>query len=156
MLIALAGEQVASRHDTVTAMARRRTGEPSLEDVRRVASFRVALRTFQRGTERVARGAGLTPQWYLLLLLVKGSEQGDEQATVSELAKRMQLAQSTVTELVNRAERAGLVRRTASNLDGRVAHVALTEEGEERFAASFRALADERRALQQAVAELGR
>jgi len=141
MRIALAGEQVASRHDTVTAMARRRTGEPSLEDVRRVASFRVALRTFQ---------------WYLLLLLVKGSEQGDEQATVSELARRMQLAQSTVTELVNRAERAGLVRRSASNVDGRIAHVALTEEGEERFAASFRALADERRALQQAVAELGR
>jgi DNA-binding MarR family transcriptional regulator len=110
----------------------------------------------QRGNERVARGAGLTPQWYLLLLLVKGSEQGNEQATVSELARRMQLAQSTVTELVNRAERVGLVRRTASNLDGRVMHVALTEEGEERFAASFRALTEERRALQQAVAELGR
>jgi DNA-binding MarR family transcriptional regulator len=137
-------------------MARRRNGEPSLEDVRRVASFRVALRAFQRETERVARDAGLTPQWYLLLLLVKGSEQGDEQATVSELARRMRLAQSTVTELVNRAERAGLVRRSASNVDGRVAHVALTEKGEERFAASFRALADERRALQQAVADLSR
>jgi DNA-binding MarR family transcriptional regulator len=124
--------------------------------VRRVASFRVALRAFQRGNERAARGAGLTPQWYLLLLLVKGSEQGNEQATVRELARRMQLAQSTVTELVNRAERVGLVRRTASNLDGRVTHVALTEEGEERFAASFRALTEERRALQQAVAELGR
>jgi DNA-binding MarR family transcriptional regulator len=136
-------------------MARRRTGEPSLEDVQRVASFRVALRSFQRGTERVARGAGLTPQWYLLLLLVKGSEQGTGQATVGELAKRMQLAQSTVTELVNRAERAGLVRRTASTLDGRVAHIALSRDGEERFAAAFRALAHERRALRKAVAELG-
>jgi DNA-binding MarR family transcriptional regulator len=156
VLITFAGAPVASRHDTVTAMARQRNGEPSLEDVQRVAAFRVALRAFQRGTERVARGAGLTPQWYLLLLLVKGSEQGDEQATVSELARRMELAQSTVTELVNRAERVGLVRRSASNLDGRVANVALTEEGEKRFAASFRALADERRALQQAVARLGR
>lgn len=135
-------------------MARRRTAEPSLEDVRRVASFRVALRAFQRETERVARGAGITPQWYLLLLLVKGSEQGNEQATVSELAGRMQLAQSTVTELVNRVERAGLVRRTASTLDGRVAHIALTKEGEERFTIAFRALADERRALRKAVAQL--
>jgi DNA-binding MarR family transcriptional regulator len=75
---------------------------------------------------------------------------------VGELAQRMHLAQSTVTELVNRAERAGLVRRTASNLDGRVEHVALTPKGEERFAASFRALADERRALQRAVSRLGR
>jgi DNA-binding MarR family transcriptional regulator len=138
-------------------MTRRQpTGEPTLEDVQRVASFRVALRAFQREIERVARDAGLTPQWYLLLLLVKGAEQGDEQATVGELARRMQLAQSTVTELVNRAERAGLVRRTASSLDGRVAHVVLTKEGERRFAESFRALADERRALQEAVARLGR
>ncbi len=80
---------------------------------------------------------------------MKGSERGDERATVGELARRMQLAQSTVTELVNRVERAGLVHRTASTLDGRVAHIALTKEGEERFAIAFRALADERRALRR-------
>lgn len=135
-------------------MASRKAGESSIQDVQRVAAFRVAMREFQRGTERAARAAGLTPQWYLLLLLVKGSERGDERATVGELAQRMQLAQSTVTELVNRAERTGLVRRTASTLDGRVAHIALTKEGEERFANAFRALADERRALREAVAEI--
>ena len=137
-------------------MAARRNGEPSLEEVQRAAAFRVALRAFQRGTERVARSAGLTPQWYLLLLLVKGAEDGDEKASVGELAKRMHLAQSTVTELVNRAERAGLVCRSPSSLDGRVAHVALTQEGERRFAATFRDLADERQALRQAVARLPR
>ena len=135
-------------------MATRQAGELSIEAVQRVAAFRVAMREFQRSTERAARGASLTPQWYLLLLLVKGSERGDERATVGELARRMQLAQSTVTELVNRVERAGLVRRTASTLDGRVAHIALTKEGEERFAIAFRALADERRALRKAVAQL--
>jgi DNA-binding MarR family transcriptional regulator len=135
-------------------MASRQAGESSIEDVQRVAAFRVAVREFQRGTERAARAASLTPQWYLLLLLVKGSEGGDERATVGELARRMQLAQSTVTELVNRAERAGLVYRTASMLDGRVAHIALTKEGEERFSIAFRVLADERRALRKAVAEL--
>jgi DNA-binding MarR family transcriptional regulator len=89
-------------------------------------------------------------------LLVKGSEDGAEQATVGELSKRMHLAQSTVTELVNRTERAGLVRRTTSALDRRVANIALTKEGEKRFAASFRALAEERRAFSRAVARLSR
>jgi hypothetical protein len=54
MLTALGGEPVASRHDTVTAMARRRTGEPSLEDVRRVASFRVA-RALQQAAAELGR-----------------------------------------------------------------------------------------------------
>ena len=135
-------------------MATRRNGEASLEEIQRAAAFRVALRAFQRSTERIARSAGLTPQWYLLLLLVKGSEQGDEKASIGDLAKRMHLAQSTVTELVNRAERAGLVCRSASSLDGRVAHVGLTQEGEKRFAETFRALADERQALSRAVEAL--
>lgn len=132
-------------------MARAQTHGPSVADVQRVAALRVALRAFERGTERAARAAGLTPQWYLLLLLVKGSEGGDERATVGELARRLHLAQSSVTELVNRVERAGLVCRTPSTLDARVAHIALTEEGEQRFVASFRALADERRALGDAI-----
>jgi hypothetical protein len=49
-----------------------------------------------------------------------------------------------------------IVRRTASTFDGRVAHIVLTAEGEERFAASFLALAEERGALRRAVATLSR
>jgi DNA-binding MarR family transcriptional regulator len=127
---------------------------PSVAEVQRVAALRVAVRAFERGTERAARAAGLTPQWYLLLLLVKGSESGDERATVGDLAQRMHLAQSTVTELVNRVERAGLVRRTPSATDARVANIALTPQGEERFAATFSALAEERRALREAIERL--
>jgi len=131
--------------------------EPPLavRDVQQVAAFRVALRVFARRTELVARRSGLTPQWYMLLLLIKGSERGDERATVGELAERMQLAQSTVTELVNRAQRAGLVVRTGSSDDGRVAHIALTDEGERRFKESFQGLADERKALRETIARLG-
>jgi DNA-binding MarR family transcriptional regulator len=126
----------------------------SVREVQQVAAFRVALRTFARRAEVVARSSGLTPQWYLLLLLIKGADSGDEQATVGELAERMQLAQSTVTELVDRVARAGLVTRTISPNDGRVAYVALTAEGEERFKSSFRGLADERIALRDAIARL--
>lgn len=123
-------------------------------NVQRAAAFRVALRGFVRESERTARKSGLTPQRYLLLLLVKSAEDGTERATISELGRRLQLAQSTVTELVNRAVAAGLVRRQTSADDGRVVYVELTEEGERRFAETFRALADERRALREAVTDL--
>src|SRR5436190_21560489 len=99
-----------------------------------VADFRAALRMFLRRTERVARRSGLTPQRYLLLLMIKGAPDGSEQSTVTELSERLQLAQSTVTELVSRAEEAGLVEREQSTADGRVAHQRLTEAGERRLA----------------------
>src|SRR5438094_1892685 len=81
----------------------------SLEDVVRAAEFRAALRRFMHRSERIARRSGLTPQRYLLLLMIKGSPDRSEQSTVTELAERLQLAQSTVTELVSRAEEVGLV-----------------------------------------------
>ena len=99
-----------------------------------VAEFRAALRGFLRTSERNARAAGLTPQRYLLLLMIKGAPDGSEQSTVTELAERLQLAQSTVTELVSRAEEIGLVERERSSDDGRIAFLRLTDEGERRLA----------------------
>src|SRR6059058_5497528 len=98
-----------------------------------VADFREALRRFLRQSERVARRSGLTPQRYLLLLMIKGARDGTGQSTVTELAERLQLAQSTVTELVRRAEETGLVAREQSASDGRVAHLRLTPEGDRRL-----------------------
>ena len=126
----------------------------SSREVRQAAAFRVALREFARETEQAARKSGLTPQRYLLLLVVKGAADGSERATISELGQRLHLAQSTVTELVNRAAQAGLVRRGTSPDDGRVVYVQLTEEGDRRFAEAFRALAHERRALHDVVTKL--
>ena len=112
----------------------------AVEDYVRVAEFRSALRRFLRRSEKIARAAELTPQRYLLLLMVKGAPDGSQRSTVTDLANRLQLAQSTVTELVGRAEAAGLVRREPSGDDGRVAHVLLTEEGERRLEQAFREL----------------
>ncbi|HVS85684.1 MAG TPA: MarR family transcriptional regulator [Gaiellaceae bacterium] len=120
-----------------------------------VADFRAALRQFLRRTERVARTSGLTPQRYLLLLMIKGSQSGDEQSTVTELSERLQLAQSTVTELVRRAEDAGLIERERSTSDARVAHLRLSAEGERRLNNAFTGLASERRALSEAVSHVG-
>ena len=127
-----------------------------LDEYVRVAEFRAALRRFLRRSERVARESGLTPQRYLLLLMIKGAADGTERSTVTTLADRLQLAQSTVTELVGRAEDAGLVTREASPADGRVAHLALTDRGEERLADAFTDLEAERRHLLSSLVNLDR
>jgi DNA-binding MarR family transcriptional regulator len=119
-----------------------------------VAEFRAALRAFLRGAEQKARSAGLTPQRYLLLLMIKGAPDGSERSTVTTLADRLQLAQSTVTELVARAEEAGLVSREPSPSDGRVAHLRLTREGERRLVQAVQLLEAERQALRAAFDHL--
>jgi DNA-binding MarR family transcriptional regulator len=45
--------------------------------------------------------------------MIKGAPDGSERAISSDLAQRLQLAQSSVTELVKRAELAGLSKRQA-------------------------------------------
>lgn len=130
------------------------TASDDVRAVIAVAEFRAALRHFLRRSERVARGSGLTPQRYLLLLMIKGARDGSERSTVTELADRLQLAQSTVTELVSRAEEAGLLERERSPTDARVAHLRLTREGESRLARSFTELATERAQLRDAFTHL--
>ena len=125
-----------------------------LDAVIAVAEFRAALRSFLRQSERIARRSDLTPQRYLLLLMIKGAPDGSELSTVTELARRLQLAQSTVTELVSRAEEAGLVAREQSGMDGRVAHLRLTGEGERRLRACLTTLDVERRQLRDAIESL--
>jgi DNA-binding MarR family transcriptional regulator len=126
------------------------------DEVVRVAEFRAALRAFLRKSERNARRSGLTPQRYLLLLMIKGAPDGRQQSTVTELAERLQLAQSTVTELVRRAEESGLVARAQSDADGRVAHLRLTAEGERRLSDAFTSNEQERNELRAAIAHLDR
>jgi DNA-binding MarR family transcriptional regulator len=127
---------------------------PTAEEAVRVAEFRVALQGFLQRTERVAREVGITPRWYLVLLLIKGAPDFSERSTVTELSRRLGLAQSTVTELVRRAETAGLVAREPSATDARVVYLRLTPEGEQRLAQAFENLASERLALRDAIADL--
>jgi DNA-binding MarR family transcriptional regulator len=64
----------------------------------------------------------------------------DRQPTMNELAKLLQLDKSSVTGLVDRAERRGLVLRVPSTTDRRSVLVTLTEEGRSfvlQAAASF-------------------
>src|SRR5712692_2427389 len=118
---------------------------PTIDEFREAAALRGALRRFMRSSERVAREEGLTPSRYLLLLMIKTAAAG--RSTVTELADRMQLTQSTVTELVTRAETAGLVEREQSVEDARVFWLRLTGEGESRLARAVARIGRERRRL---------
>jgi DNA-binding MarR family transcriptional regulator len=118
------------------------------------AAFRASLRRFHRISEDAARQAGLTPRRHLLLLMIKGAPGGAERSTVSELCERLQLAQSTVTELVQRAEEAGLVRRAKAREDGRVAYLTLTAEGDRRLRLVHDQLRPEREALTRILREV--
>lgn len=86
--------------------------------------------------------------------MVKGAPDGSEHATVTDLARRLHLAQSTVTELCTRAEEAGLLIRESAANDARLAYIRLTDEGERRLACAFTANEEERRLLRDAIARL--
>ena len=59
--------------------------------------------------------------------------------SLGELLEQRAEALSSVTDLVRRAEHAGLIVREQSGADGRVAILRLTAEGERRLARSFHA-----------------
>lgn len=95
---------------------------------RALAEFRYELRRFMRYSEEVTRRHGMTPLQYQMLLQVRGYP-GRAQATVGELAERLQAKHHGVVALVTRCERAGLVARKASADDRRAVLVTLTARG---------------------------
>jgi DNA-binding MarR family transcriptional regulator len=127
---------------------------PSPTEIARVADFRAALRRLSAKERAKRPEIGLTPQRYLLLLMIEGAPDGSGQSTVTELAERLQLAQSTVTELVRRAEETGLLEREQSASDGRVAHIRLTPEGTRRLLQAFTTNEQERQELRAAIAHI--
>jgi DNA-binding MarR family transcriptional regulator len=72
------------------------------------------------------REYGLTPQQGQLLCVLMPRSYG-----MSELGAMLRLAKSSLTGLVDRTERNGLVRREADPRDTRAVRVALTERGAE-------------------------
>ena len=120
----------------------------SRDELQRAAAFRTALRQFLARTNEVAANAGLTSQRYDLLLAIKTGN--GETSTVSELVKRLSLPQPAVTELVKRAEDAGLIERSVGD-DRRVSVLRLSVTADERLMQAFVALRAERRQLADAM-----
>jgi len=125
-----------------------------LDRLIRIAEFRSQLRRFLRHSERRCLSLGLTPQRFLLLLLIDGSPDGTRRASFTELAARLQLERNTVTELCARAEEAGLIAREASSVDRRVVYLRLTTEGDRLLQRALAETADARRDLVAAFDQL--
>ena len=101
----------------------------ALRQYRALTDFRYELRRFLRYSEQLTRRHGVTPLEYQLLLQVKGYG-GREQATVGELAERLQAKHHGAVALVSRCEDAGFVTRHISEVDRRTVLVELTPKGE--------------------------
>jgi DNA-binding MarR family transcriptional regulator len=94
-----------------------------------LAELRYRIRKFVHEGDAVASAAGLEPQQYLLLLMIRGMPEGQE-ATVSNLAERLVLKHHSVVELIDRLETHGYVRRNRSREDRRSVLVSLLPRGE--------------------------
>jgi DNA-binding MarR family transcriptional regulator len=94
-----------------------------------LAELRRRIRKFVHEGDAVASAAGLEPQQYLLLLMIRGIPEGQE-ATVSNLAERLVLKHHSVVELIDRLETHGYVRRNRSREDRRSVLVSLLPRGE--------------------------
>jgi DNA-binding MarR family transcriptional regulator len=79
----------------------------------------------RRLTKGMAREVGLTgPQLTVIKLL-----ETFENLSLSSLSERIRAQNSTVTGIIDRMEREGLVRRERSTTDRRVVHIRLSDKG---------------------------
>jgi DNA-binding MarR family transcriptional regulator len=93
-----------------------------------LAEFRYQLRTFLSFSESASEEFGIAAQQYQLLQVI-GAVPDGQRASISYLAERMILRHNSMVELVDRAEKAGLVERKADTSDLRRSLVQLTPQG---------------------------
>lgn len=115
----------------------------------RLADLRLTLLRFERASDAIVRRCGITPRQHLLLLTLEGRHEGS--ASIGTLSEDLGLAQSTVTELADRSETKGIVRRESWRQDGRVVLVRTTDEGRRLLALVLAQLDVERELLGAAL-----
>jgi DNA-binding MarR family transcriptional regulator len=102
-------------------------GKPDIYDS--LAAFRYALRQFLAFSESVTRQAGVTPQQYQAMLVIRTWP--GEAATIKDLADQLILQHNAAVQLVNRLAKAGLAERQPSSADRRSVLLKLTRRGEQ-------------------------
>jgi DNA-binding MarR family transcriptional regulator len=111
---------VTSRNDTPTPAIPARTGvDPGLVDAIAQLSFLV-----QNALAEIAGEHDLSLIQTRLLGILR-----DKEPTMNELGRHLDLDKSSITGLVSRAQRRGLVARTVSETDRRVVRVSITDAG---------------------------
>jgi DNA-binding MarR family transcriptional regulator len=94
-----------------------------------LADFRYQIRRFLYFSEGAARAEGLETQQHQALLAIRAMPEA-EPCTIGALAKRLFLQHQSTVGLVDRLERAGMVKRAPSPADGRQVLVTLTRRGD--------------------------
>ncbi|MGH2974140.1 MAG: MarR family winged helix-turn-helix transcriptional regulator [Solirubrobacterales bacterium] len=107
--------------------------EMNNQDYETLLRFRTTLRHFLHWSEQQAREAGLTPAQHQLLLAIKGHP-APAAPTVGEVAEYLALQHHSAVELIDRAQKAGLVERSQDEGDHRIVHLRLSPVGDKRIA----------------------
>jgi DNA-binding MarR family transcriptional regulator len=89
-------------------------------------SLRKIIRAIDLHSKRLERESGLTGPQLLLLRLIAGSGQ----LTAGVIAREVSLSQATVTSIIDRLERKGLLQRVRNTEDKRKVMLHLTAAGE--------------------------
>ncbi len=111
-----------SCHDTVYPV------ELKQADFEHLLRLRTGLRRFLRWSEQQAQATGLTSAQHQLLLAIRGHA-GPAAPTIGEIADYLVLRHHSASELIDRAEIAGLVARRPDPVNGTQVRVSLTETG---------------------------
>lgn len=96
-------------------------------DYRIMGEFRHELRRFLATRARAARNAGIDPQQYQVLLVIKGK---GGSASIGDIAASMLLRHHSAVELVDRMTRKKFVRRRRAQQDRRIVLVEILPRGE--------------------------
>ena len=112
----------------MTRAAQRKLVQVDAHTLKAMAQFRFELRRFLHFSETSAEAQGISAQQYQLLQVVETAA-GAGRVAISTIAERMVLRHNSAVELVDRAERSGLVQRLSDATDLRRSLVVLTEQG---------------------------
>lgn len=105
---------------------------PTDAQYQRLLAFRTALRGFDQWSREAAEEHGLTHTQHQLMLAIRGSRTTGG-PTIGEVAEALYIRHHTATELIDRAQQLGLIRRVRSTLDARRVQLQLTDRGQQRL-----------------------
>lgn len=101
-----------------------------------VRTIRQLVRRISVHSKHLSREVGLTvPQLVCVKAIGELEDAGESSITVAAVATAVQLSQGTVSRILDRLERSGLVARTRSETDRRKVSLALTEKGRTSYLA---------------------
>jgi DNA-binding MarR family transcriptional regulator len=90
-----------------------------------LVSLRKIMRAADLHSQKLMKESGLTAPQLLVMLAIER----EGAPSTSTLARQISVSQATMTRIIDRLERAGLVERQKSSTDKRVVNIRLTEAG---------------------------